>query len=84
MTVETLFTIALVLILCIALPIFIVLHFITKWKQSREYSCDDEQMLEELWQLSQRLDDRLETLERILDDDMPKIRRGYESTYVEH
>lgn len=84
MTVETLFTMALVLLLCIALPIFIVLHFITKWKQSREYSCDDEQMLEELWQLSQRLDDRLETLERILDDDMPKKRRGYESTYVEH
>jgi phage shock protein B len=32
-------------------------------------------MLEELWTLSQRLEERIETLERILDDDSPKHRR---------
>ena len=73
-----------VLFLTIALPIWIVMHFVTRWKQSREYSRDDEQMLEDLWRLSQRLEDRLETLERILDDDIPRRRRGYESTYMEH
>lgn len=67
-------TLAVILFLTIGLPLFLVLHFVTRWKQSREISRDDEQMLEELWALSQRLDDRIETLERILDDDQPTWR----------
>ena len=81
---EDLLWLAVVLFLTIALPIYIVMHFVTRWKQSREYSRDDEQMLEDLWLLSQRLEERMETLERILDDDIPRRRRGYESTYMEH
>lgn len=68
-------TLALILFLVIALPLFIVLHFVTKWKQNREISQDDEQLLEDLWQLSLRLEERLETLEKILDDDMPSWRK---------
>ena len=67
-------TLAVILFLTIGLPLWLVLHFVTLWKQSREISRDDEQMLEELWALSQRLDDRIETLERILDDDHPTWR----------
>ncbi len=67
-------TLAVILFLTIGLPLWLVLHFVTRWKQSREISRDDEQMLEELWALSQRLDDRIETLERILDDDHPNWR----------
>ncbi len=65
----------LVLFVCIVLPLYIVLHFVTKWKETREISRDDEQLLEDLWQLSQRFEDRLETLEKILDDDLPGWRR---------
>lgn len=68
-------TLTLVLLLVIAVPLFIVLHFITKWKQTREISKDDEQLLEDMWQLSLRMEERLETLEKILDDDMPSWRR---------
>jgi len=75
LNVDELLTLALILFLVIPAPLFIVLHFISKWKQSREISRDDEQMLEDLWQLSQRLGDRLETLERILDDELPDRRR---------
>jgi phage shock protein B len=64
-----LITLAVVLFLTVLGPIIVVFHFITKWKQTREISGDDERMLEELWDLSQRLEDRLETLERILDDE---------------
>ena len=67
-------TLAVILFLTIGLPLFIVLHFVTRWKQSREISQDDEKLLEELWSLSQRLEDRIETLERILDDDRPTWR----------
>lgn len=62
------------LLLTIGLPLYIILHFVTRWKQSREISRDDEQLLEELWTLSQRLEDRIKTLERILDDDHPDWR----------
>lgn len=75
MSANELLTLALILFLVIPAPLFIVLHFVSKWKQSREISRDDEQMLEDLWQLSQRLGDRLETLERILDDESPDRRR---------
>lgn len=68
-------TLAVVLFLTIVLPLIVVLHFVTRWKQAREISGDDEQMLEELYALSQRMQDRLLTLERILDDDRQEWRR---------
>ena len=73
--VDQLMTIALIVFLLIPTPIFIVLHFITKLKQSREISGGDEEMLEELWLLSQRLEKRLESLETILDSELPDWRR---------
>ena len=75
MDLSELIAIAVILFIAIPAPLFIVLHYITKWKQSREISKDDEQMLEDLWQLSQRLEERLETLERILSDEVPDWRR---------
>ena len=69
-----LLAIALIVALVVGLPVYIVLNFVTRWKQSREISRDDEQLLEELWDLSQRLEDRIKTLERILDDDHPNWR----------
>jgi len=71
---SSLATLTVVLFLTIVAPLFIVLHFVTKWKQGREISGDDEQMLEDLYLLSQRLEERLETLERILDDEMTEWR----------
>lgn len=68
-------TVAIVLTLTIVLPLTIILHFITRWKQSREISRDDEQLLEELYALSERLEDRLATLETILDDELPEWRK---------
>ncbi|MDJ0916376.1 MAG: envelope stress response membrane protein PspB [Woeseiaceae bacterium] len=58
-----------IVFLVICLPLIIVLHYVTKWKQGREISGDDEQMLEDLWQMSRRIEDRIDTLERILDDE---------------
>jgi phage shock protein B len=70
-----LLTIALILFIVIPAPLFIVLHFITKWKQSREISGGDEKMLEDMWLMSQRLEERLESLETILDTELPEWRR---------
>ncbi len=67
--------IAIIIFLAIPAPLFIALHFITKWKQAREITGGDEKMLEDLWSLSQRLEERLETLERILDSELPDWRK---------
>ena len=66
---------ALILALTVIAPLVIVLHFVTKWKQGREISGDDEKMLEDLYVLSQRMEDRLATLERILDDELSDWRK---------
>ncbi len=74
-TLGELITIAIIIFIAIPAPLFIVLHFITKWKQTRELSGGDEKMLEDLWRLSQKLEERLEILERILDSELPDWRR---------
>ena len=71
----TLTTLAVILFMTVLAPLIVIFYFITKWKQTREISGDDERMLEELWMLSQRLEERIETLERILDDDSTTHRR---------
>jgi len=73
--VSELLTIAVIVFIVVPAPLFIVLHFITKWKQSREISGGDEQMLEDMWLLARRLEERLESLEEILDSDLPDWRR---------
>ncbi|MCH8306963.1 MAG: envelope stress response membrane protein PspB [Proteobacteria bacterium] len=70
-----LIAIAVIIFIAIPAPLFIVLYFITKWKQSREISGGDEEMLEDLWRLSQRLEERLEILETILDGELPDWRK---------
>jgi len=73
--IEQLLTIALIVFLLIPTPLFIVLYFITRWKQSREISGGDEKMLEDMWMMSRKLEQRLESLETILDSELPDWRR---------
>lgn len=64
-----------VLLLTIILPLWIILHYITKWKSSKGLSSEDEKMLSEIWESANRMEDRINTLERILDVDSPDWRR---------
>lgn len=66
---------AIILCLTIIVPLVVVLHFITKWKQSREFSGDDEKMLEDMYVKSQRMEERITTLEKILDAELPDWRK---------
>ena len=75
MDLAELLTIAVIVFIAIPAPLFIVLHFITKWKQSREISGGDEQMLEDMWLLAHHLEERLESLETILDSELPDWRK---------
>lgn len=55
----------------IVLPIIVILHYLTKWKATKGLSREEQDLLEELWRSSQRMESRLNTLETILDDQAP-------------
>ena len=44
----------------------IILHYVTKWKTAPTLTQGDEEMLEELYKLARRLDDRMDTVERLV------------------
>lgn len=71
---EAMYTL-LIIFLTVLLPLWLILHYVTKWKKSRELSGTEEEMLEEIWSLAQSLESRLNALETILDDEIPDWRR---------
>lgn len=67
-----------VLLLTVCFPLWIVFHYITKWKTSKGLTPEDEQMLSEIWESSNRMEERINTLERILDVEAPTWRSRHE------
>ena len=57
----------------IGLP-WIIMHYITKWKTAATITNDDETLLEELYQLAKRLDERMDTAERLIASDNPDFK----------
>lgn len=51
--------------LFIGLP-WLIFHYITKWKQAATLTVEDENLLDELHDLARRLDERMNTIERIV------------------
>ena len=49
----------------VVLP-WIVLHYMTKWRSAATLTTGDEALLEELYQLARRLDERMDTVERLV------------------
>jgi phage shock protein B len=66
--------IAVILSLGVVAPIAIISNFILKLRQNRGLSVDDEQMLGDLWRSAKGMEDRIRSLERILDSDQPQWR----------
>ncbi|KQT33505.1 phage shock protein B [Sphingomonas sp. Leaf412] len=62
-------------ILFIALP-WLVFHYVTKWKTAPKMTNEDERLLDEMYNLARRLEDRVNTVERIVAADNPDFRPG--------
>jgi phage shock protein B len=60
-------------ILFIGLP-WLVFHYITRWKTAATLTHDDERLMEELYDLARRLDDRMCSIERIMTAENPNWR----------
>lgn len=52
---------------------WIILHYITRWKTAATITTDDEVLLDELYQLAKRLDERMDTVERLVAHDDPSF-----------
>jgi phage shock protein B len=63
-----------VLLLTVCFPLWIVFHYITKMKTSKGLSAEDEKMLSEVWESTNKMEERIKTLERILDIEAPNWR----------
>ena len=59
---------------------WIVLHYVTKWKTAATITTDDEALLEELYNLAKRLDERMDTVERLVASDNP----GFSPARIQH
>ena len=60
-------------IIFLGLP-WIIMHYITKWKTAATITTDDEHLLDELYQLAKRLDERMDTVERLVASDNPEFK----------
>ena len=64
-----------VVFLVIVAPIWIILHYMTRWRQTRMLSSEDEKLLAELWGSVDKMESRINTLERILDAEVADWRK---------
>ena len=62
-----------ILAIFLGLP-WIIMHYITKWKTAATITTDDEYLLEELYNLAKRLDERMDTVERLVASDNPEFK----------
>jgi phage shock protein B len=70
---EVIIPVLVVGILFIGLP-WIILHYITRWKTAATLTTADENLMEDLYDLARRLEDRVVTVERILTAENPNWR----------
>ena len=63
-----------IIFLVVVAPIWIVAHYLTRWRRSRKLSAEDERSLGELYEAARKMESRLAALERVLDTEAPEWR----------
>ena len=64
-----------ILFMAVVAPLWILLHYLTRWKSTKTISNEDENILGELWESAERIERRLNNIERILDIETPDWRK---------
>ena len=73
-----------ILLLTVVMPLLIVFHYVTKWKEMKAQKADlgdgrvsvDQSKLEALGATAKRLDERVQNLEKLLDAEAPGWRNN--------
>ncbi len=61
----------LIIFLAVVAPVWIIAHYVTRWRTAKTLSTEDEAMLSELWESAAKMESRVKTLEQILDAQAP-------------
>ena len=64
-----------IIFLTVCAPLWIIFHYVTKMKTSKGLTTEDEKMLSEVWESANKMEERINTLERILDIEAPDWRK---------
>ena len=77
MTGGLLFILGIIFLVVVA-PLWIVAHYLTRWRAARRLSSEDEKAMAELWRRARRMEAQIEALERVLDAEAPgwRMRAG--------
>jgi phage shock protein B len=62
----------LILFLVIVAPIWIIAHYTTRWRMAKTLSPEDEKQFAELWQTAEHMEQRIDSIERILEAEEPQ------------
>ncbi|MDP6603522.1 MAG: envelope stress response membrane protein PspB [Rhodospirillales bacterium] len=65
----------LIIFLAVVAPIWIIAHYVTRWRTAKILTTEDESMLSELWETAPKLESRINALESILDAEAPEWRK---------
>ncbi len=65
------FEVPLILLLTVVAPIWVIAHYVTRWRTAKTLTGEDEKLLRSLWQNEAKMEQRIKTLERILDAEAP-------------
>ncbi|MCP5366248.1 MAG: envelope stress response membrane protein PspB [Hyphomicrobiales bacterium] len=65
----------LVIFLAVVAPIWVIAHYVTRWRTAKVLTVDDEKMLSELWEQAPKMESRINALEAILDAEVPDWRK---------
>ena len=63
-----------VVALTVVAPLWIIFHYVTKWRSQKTLTAADERTLADLWETASRMEQRIHGLERILDTEVPDWR----------
>ena len=73
-TIFGMFTAMAIVFMVVVLPVWLFLHYLTKMKGLRGLTPEDETSLERLWKSAAAMEERIKTLETILDEHHPSWR----------
>lgn len=70
-----------ILLTVVVAPLWLIFHYVTKWKQMKGITPEDEASLGDLRMAADRLEDRIRTMERIMDDEVPDWRSRHNDKF---
>ena len=55
--------------LLVIVPLWIIVHYVTRWRLAKSMTSDDEDRLTKIWRMAERMEERIDVIERILESE---------------